>query len=63
VSKIATTESDLLEFVNDETNHCIVQGDLLAVRDHCLETCFALGASNRPASDEFDVEVALNTAL
>jgi predicted transposase YbfD/YdcC len=31
------------------------QGKIFAaVRDHCLETCFALGASNRPASDEFD---------
>ena len=49
VSKILERGADYL--VTLKAN----QGKIFAaVRDHCLETCFALGASNRPASDEFD---------
>ena len=49
VSKILERGADYL--VTLKAN----QGKIFAaVRDHCMEPCLALGASNRPASDECD---------
>jgi hypothetical protein len=57
VSKIATTESDLLEFVNDETNRCIVQGDLLGAGEWLASRLDCVG------SDGIDAVMAKNIAV
>ena len=57
VSKIATTESDLLEFVNDETDRCIVQGDLLGAGEWLASRLDCVG------SDGIDAVMAKNIAV
>jgi len=57
VSQLTTTESEILEFVNDEANRCIEKGDLLGAGEWLASRLDCVG------SDGIDAVMAKNLAL